>query len=81
MLNLVGAAVGCDLLIRVVKKDQQIAACGSSYRGIGVFPTAFDVAELSRRFFVSICRINTIYPVRAAIDCRPLQYLPPNGHD
>jgi hypothetical protein len=30
----VGAAEGCDLLILLIKKNQKIAACGSSYRGI-----------------------------------------------
>jgi hypothetical protein len=31
----VGAAAGCDLLILALRnKDQKIAACGSSYRGI-----------------------------------------------
>jgi len=31
----VGAAAGCDLLIlNLTKQDQEIAACGSSYKGI-----------------------------------------------
>jgi len=29
----VGAAAGCDLLILLLRQDQKIAACGSSYMG------------------------------------------------
>jgi hypothetical protein len=73
-------------------QEQKIAACGAPTGGILSFskicPTAFapcrrtvDPGQRVRRCSVSICRLNTIYPVRAAIDCRPLRFLLLDGHD